>query len=218
MGITLDNPGQCSLGGEVRTFLFFQKSQIGMNLKEEEEKQMGAYTANSIPRRLKFTTNQGAMHGSKWLKNKTMNSQWAPECLFKVMHRICRRISISKELGQQKTEHPLGRQKLEMEHCQLRGEEQCSSSDFLSFSIPPLTFPRTQGLPQGWFLEKVVVIGIVRGFQEGGKKGVFPHSILIFIIMSQTIALDKEEQSCVPKGKSQIVTVHTWGEFKSGSS
>ena len=44
-------------------------------------------------------------------------------------------------------------------------------------------------------------MGIVRGFQEGGKKGVFPHSILIFIIMSQTIAMDKEEQSCVPTGK-----------------
>ena len=45
-----------------------------MNLKEEEEKQMGEYTANSTPRRLKFITNQGAMHGSKWFKNKTMDS------------------------------------------------------------------------------------------------------------------------------------------------
>lgn len=38
MGITLDNPGQCSLGGEVRTFLFFKKSQVGMNLKKKRKR------------------------------------------------------------------------------------------------------------------------------------------------------------------------------------
>lgn len=64
----------------------------------------------------------------------------------------------------------------------------------------------------------MVVMGIVRGFQEEGKKGVFPHSFIIFIIMSQTTSLDKEEQNCVPKGKSQIVTVRTWGEIKGSSS
>ena len=49
----------------------------------------------------------------------------------------------------------------------------------------------------------MVVMGIVRGFQEEGKKGVFPHSFIIFIIMSQTTSLDKEEQaSCHQQGGS----------------
>lgn len=45
-----------------------------MNLKDEEERQMGECLANSIAGRVKSTIKQGAMHGSKWFKNKTMKS------------------------------------------------------------------------------------------------------------------------------------------------
>lgn len=65
-------------------------------------------------------------------------------------------------------------------------------------------------------------MGNVRGFQEGGKKfkskfkskkGVFPHPL-----HKPLPWIKKTEQSCVPKGKSQIVTVCILGEFKSRSS
>lgn len=97
------------------------------------------------------------------------------------------------------------------------GENSLQYSDLLSLFYPSMDhFLGPRAFPRGGSNKDGGDEG-VRGFQENqrGKGGVSPLFI-IFIIMSQTAALDKKS-SCLPKGKSQIVTVCTWGEIKSSS-